>query len=78
MNTERSIDSTRLLDSTFTALDEFRHGEQTDDALVVAARILTLPTRRAYSRPTKIAVRSEVLIPSRARIMGFGKEPTPH
>ncbi len=39
-NTTGSIASPRLLDTTFTALDEFRHGEQTDDALVVAARIL--------------------------------------
>jgi len=33
-------ESTHILDATFEALTQFRHGAQTDDVLVVAARIL--------------------------------------
>ena len=39
-NTEEVTESTQLLDATFAGLKEFRHGAQTDDVLVVAARIL--------------------------------------
>jgi len=35
---EHSASSPQMLDATFAALDEFRHGEQSDDVLVVAAR----------------------------------------
>jgi len=38
-NASGSADSPQLLDATFAALDEFRHGEQSDDVLIVAARI---------------------------------------
>jgi serine phosphatase RsbU (regulator of sigma subunit) len=38
-SSDASVGSPQLLDATFAAMDEFRHGEQNDDALVVAARI---------------------------------------
>ena len=37
---EDGADATQILDTTFAALAQFRHGAQTDDVLVVAARIL--------------------------------------
>ena len=39
-NAEDGTESTRILDATFAALTQFRHGPQADDMLVVAARIL--------------------------------------
>ncbi len=39
-NAEEFTESTQILDATFAALRKFRHGAQTDDVLVVAARIL--------------------------------------
>jgi len=39
-NAEDVTESTQILDATFAALTQFRHGPQTDDVLVVAARIL--------------------------------------
>ena len=37
---DSSAGSPQLLDETFAAMDEFRHSEQDDDVLVVAARII--------------------------------------
>ena len=68
-NAAGSIDSPRLLDTTFTALDEFRHGEQTDDVLVVAATIRGKDYSlrgRARSRPSDLS--GEVL-PQERRAM---------